>query len=720
SSVGPFDTRVTNFAKDYYNGANESGSNADDPSEKAVITVGAGQALVNIDLTANEPVRLLSELRDDDEVAFQFPEGFTFPFFGSDYTEVFVNSDGNLTLSKGDGGTGDRDESRFLSGPPRIAPLFTDLDPGRAGEVTAVADPRQVTFTWEDVPEFSDQGSRPGNQFSVTLFSSGDILFSYQNIEITPDGNLQAVVGISPGTLSGGAPLDLSLQESLVPVATNPAYEVFLGNAFDLTDQFILFQVSDNELFFPFYRGDEQNFSGYAITNISPGTAEILVEGRGSDGLLLSAEGSTNPSSQSVEAQRQLAKLGREFFGVPFEVAQNGWIRMISNTSELGSFFQFGNGIAGPVTKMDGAVAFTEQSKVLFFTRLYDGLSTFPTFGFTGPQDAITSLAIANPNDAEITLTLTLFAQTGQPVAPQVFKQIPALGSLFQDVRTLFNISSPIQDGHVRVDVEGPGAVGFALIELEDTLLGLNASFENDQNTLYSAQLASGGVIGNRVFTSLKVVNSSSDPRAVTLTAFRDDGNIIGVIGPFILNPSNTLQNSISQLFGLGSPLTSTLTTGSIQIDVDGPGVIGDVIFGDPGDPDTGVPNQVDFAAALPLQTKLFSKAVFSQVANGSTNPQDPSTDAFTGISLFNPNQQSAQITLRVFDRNGTLVGETDSIVLEQNQRLSELVEDLIPETADLIGGHIVVESTQPLVAQSFFGNNTLQFLSAVPPRITE
>jgi hypothetical protein len=719
SGVGPFDSRLTNFPKDYYNGSNESGGDTDDPTQKTLLTVGAGQALLAVDLIANEPLRPLADLKDDDEIPFEFPEGFTFPFFGTSYTGVVVNSDGNLTLGSGDGGTGDRDEDRFLSGPARIAPLFTDLDPGEAGEISVVTDTGLVAFTWEDVPEFSDQGGRPANRFSVTLFETGDILFSYQAVDITPDGDVQAIVGINPGLLSEGTPVDLSSQESLVSIEAEPTYQVFLGTSFDLTGQVILFQASTNELFFPFYSGDAENFSGYAITNFSPGTAEILVEARGDDGLLLSVDGAPSLTSRSIDTQHQLAELGRQFFGLDIDVVQDGWLRMVSNTSELGSFFQFGNGIAGPVTRMDGALAFSEQSDVLFFTRLYDGLNTFPTFGFAGPQDATTSLAIANPNDEAITLTFTLFGPLGQPFAQPVSQQLPPMGRLFRSLSTLFNISSPIADGYVRVDVDGPGAVGFALIEVQDTLLGFNASFGNEGNVLYSAQMASGGVTGNRVFTSLKLVNTSLDTRVVTIAAFLDDGTLLRRVFPFPLLPGNALQAPVGVLFGTGSPISSSLITGSIRIDTDGPGVIGDVIFGDPGDPDTGVPDEVDFAAGLPLQTTLFKRAIFSQVANGQTNPEDASTDTFTGIALYNPNPSSAQITVRVFDREGTLVGEK-ALSLSENQRISQLVEALIPETADLLGGHIVVESTRLVVGQAFFGNNALQYLSAIPPNIVE
>ncbi len=728
SGVGPFDTRFTDFVKDYYNGANESGDDlSDDPTEKVVTTVAAGESAANINLVSNEGINQLDSLTDDDEVTFQFPVGFSFPFFGNVYTEVAVNSNGNLTFGAGDSASTPRDESRFLSGPPRIAPLFTDLNPEETGEVKALVETERITFTWESVPEFSAAGGRPGNQFSVSLFETGDILFTYESVDVTPDDSppddIQAIVGIGPGGLGVGSPIDLSSQGSVIPIAAAPLYQVFNGSGFDLTGQAILFQASadlfqtfTNELLFPFLRGNQDNFSAYAVTSLD--IAQVLaIEGRASDGSLLSFP--NYPTIEALDAQKQLAQLSADFFGINLTDSQSGWVRMASNTSEFGSFFQFGNGLDGPITKMDGALAFTGQSQVLYFTRLYDGLATFPTFGLAGPQDAVTTLSIANPNDVGITLTLTLFLNTGQPAAPQVSRVLPALGSLFETVGTLFNIASPIADGFVQVDVLGPGAVGFALIELEDTLLGLNASFGNNQTTLYSGQLGNGLEAGNAVFTSLKLVNTDSSPRVVTITAFRDDGTIIGLVGPFPLASNATFQRSVDQLFGLGSPVTFPLTTGSIQIDVDGPGVVGDVVFGDPGDTETGIPDFVDYAAALPLQTTLFTKAVFSQVANGSTNPSDPSEDYFTGLALFNPNALLANVTVQVFDRDGGLVGET-TLSLGPNQRLSELVEVLIPATAALIRGYIVVESTQPIVSQVFFGNNTMQFLSAVPPSIIE
>ncbi len=74
SSVGPFDTRVTNFPKDYYNGEGESGFLEDDPTLMVAMGVGAGETVTGIDLILNEPVNQLELLEDDGEMLFVFPE----------------------------------------------------------------------------------------------------------------------------------------------------------------------------------------------------------------------------------------------------------------------------------------------------------------------------------------------------------------------------------------------------------------------------------------------------------------------------------------------------------------------------------------------------------------------------------------------------------------------------------------------------------------------
>jgi uncharacterized protein (TIGR03437 family) len=141
-------------------------------------------------------------LEDDDSQRIALP--FAFPYFGVSYSEVFVNSDGNLTFGAGDEDTGARSLPRAIAGAPRIAPLYVDFNPAAVGaHVRADVLSDRLVVTWEGVPQFS---SSRRQTFQVALRRDGSIAFHYLNIDLN-----QAVVGIFPG---GGAsepdPVDLS------------------------------------------------------------------------------------------------------------------------------------------------------------------------------------------------------------------------------------------------------------------------------------------------------------------------------------------------------------------------------------------------------------------------------------------------------------------------------------------------------------------------------
>ena len=145
----------------------------------------------------------LNSISDDDTRQVLLP--FPFPFYGTTYSSVFVNSDGNLSFTKGDSASSDRSVARFNAGPPRIAPLFSDLDPSRAGaRLTIQGDTTQAVFSWEGVPVYTDYGIGARQTFQVRLFPDGVIEFAYSAIAISGS---TAVVGISPGLLS--APTEL-------------------------------------------------------------------------------------------------------------------------------------------------------------------------------------------------------------------------------------------------------------------------------------------------------------------------------------------------------------------------------------------------------------------------------------------------------------------------------------------------------------------------------
>lgn len=139
----------------------------------------------------------LEGLGDDDFRAVDLP--FEFPFFGRAHRRMLVHSDGNITFGQPDAVSASRSLGRLLAGPPRIAPLFADLDPSRGGAVRVRLEASRAVVTWADVPEFRDFGTGPRQTVQLVLEASGRIAFHF--FAGTPSA---AVVGIAPGYLQGG------------------------------------------------------------------------------------------------------------------------------------------------------------------------------------------------------------------------------------------------------------------------------------------------------------------------------------------------------------------------------------------------------------------------------------------------------------------------------------------------------------------------------------
>ena len=182
---------------------------------------GSGRYVLSVNLAVGP-----QPLAPGDDGSIEVPLGFTFPFQGQNWTSVFVNGNGNLTFGAG---SSDFSESvaELLSGPPRIAPLWDDLNSGAGGQVTAEWTAGQLTISFVNVPEFVSTGS---NTFSVTLHATGQITVVYGAVSA-----LDAVVGITQG-LGASNPGESNLSSAAVWPALGTTYEQFTGagDPFDL------------------------------------------------------------------------------------------------------------------------------------------------------------------------------------------------------------------------------------------------------------------------------------------------------------------------------------------------------------------------------------------------------------------------------------------------------------------------------------------------------
>ena len=141
-------------------------------------------------------------LTDDDTSEFTVP--FTFSFYGKNQTQAFLNSDGNITFGESDTASTDRSVSRFLTGPPRVAPFFSDLDPSTGGGQVYLATAADgATITWCNVRAFD---ATQTVSVQAVLLPDGSVEYHYgSNVSIS-----DAVVGLSPGHTGQFQAVDLS------------------------------------------------------------------------------------------------------------------------------------------------------------------------------------------------------------------------------------------------------------------------------------------------------------------------------------------------------------------------------------------------------------------------------------------------------------------------------------------------------------------------------
>jgi hypothetical protein len=151
--------------------------------------LGTGYQVARADAAFRPTLGTRLVLDDDDSAPMNMP--FAFPFYAGSHGRAFVNSDGNITFDEEDRASTERNVSRVLTGPPRVAPFFADLDPSVGGRVYAHSAADAFTVTWCVVRGF-DSDRTVTTQ--VSLLRDGAIEMRYDRVEL-PD----AIVGLSPG-----------------------------------------------------------------------------------------------------------------------------------------------------------------------------------------------------------------------------------------------------------------------------------------------------------------------------------------------------------------------------------------------------------------------------------------------------------------------------------------------------------------------------------------
>jgi len=436
--------------------------------------------------------------------------------------------------------------------------------------------------------------------------------------------------------------------------------------------------------FIPIWKQAPEYWTGVVASNFGDSTFNLDLAAYGSAGALETL--GQNPASLPVGPGLQKSLLGCEFFqGDPWH-KNLSWIELgADGTGKMGSIFLFG---ASDTKMLDGAESQSAYARKLYFTRPLDE-------GFFEGWDPEIQMSIVNPTDEAVTVRCILRGSNGK--AENTYA-IPSRGFISGDAKDLIGVGHGIVNGFIEIEVtEGLGVTGFSRIEFPgvSTALGMNAVQTTASRKFYSAQLAH----GMNIVTNLRLVNTSAKTRNVTLSAIGDSGSRLADPITVEIPGKQIYSADLGTIFGLEGD--GAVTTGSLVVEADGNGIIGDIIFAE-GD-------TLEYAMSLPLQERLFTEAVFNHIANLPT--------VFTGFAFFNPGDETASVLIEAIGTDGKKV-EEKMIILGPGERIARTLTDpdVWPEFGEQSGGYIRIQSDQPIAGQQLFGDKSLRYMAAIPP----
>lgn len=205
---------------------------------------------------------------DDGSVNLALP--FSFELCGMAFSSVSVNANGNLTFGAPNGDFSES-SAEMLSGPPRIAGWWDDLNPANGGTVSYQQSKNSFTVSWDSVPEYFSSGA---NSFNITLRRANNGI----DIEYGDMTSLDALVGVSCGaTVTSGmeGTSDLSGYHGRINLHNSPAtYELFTAvNGNDLANSQLRFNgtttFSDN------WAGKNNSFKKARSLNLPFSSADV-------------------------------------------------------------------------------------------------------------------------------------------------------------------------------------------------------------------------------------------------------------------------------------------------------------------------------------------------------------------------------------------------------------------------------------------------------------
>ncbi len=436
-------------------------------------------------------------------------------------------------------------------------------------------------------------------------------------------------------------------------------------------------------LYMPVSGGSAGMDSGLALSNPTLEPATAILTARSYSGALIQGPSVTNPKTLSLPPQSQTALRAVEIFGAGIS---EGWVEVqLSSPDVLGFFLLFDSGL----NFLDGDALTTAPSNQLIFPKV------------TSDSSLANRLTWINTSDKEIRrVAVSLFENSGRLVSRGYFP-LPAYAAFSGSVRDLFGDLEAF-DGYAVVETidlpQRDVLVGLEMYRYGSDIAVLNAMKESSRlRTGYLPHFASQG----GYYSTLVLVNFGVETQNVRITAqfldsSKQSNTPLSVTVERSIPNSGRIEERVDQMFRFSG---DNLITGYIQYQILGSG--------------SGLNGYLEFRttdgvllSAVTAQGQGYSDLWFSQVAEGA--------GYYTGLAFLNANNESALVTVDTLDHDGRHVAST-ALLLRPGERLSRLLRELSPATANQLGGSVHVTASHPVLALQVFGTDSLSVLASVP-----
>ena len=629
-------------------------------------------------------------LTDDDSREIAFTGGFRFPFFGTTYLSVFINSDGNLTFGQGDNLSTDRNLTRFNGGPPRIGGFFADLDPtaGRGG-VFYNALPDRFVVTWDRIREF---GGLTESSFQVTLFADGTFELIYGGISAQ-----SGIAGWSGGHNSQTLGLvDLSASSGIL--LSGPKAERFARTT----------ELDLPALAAKFYQthGDEYDqlvmFTNFPFDLEGAFAFELNIKneirGIGLEQFDFASDFGSNGRLQSFLAMNQLTEFPDDpdavFFGT------NSTINIIGQ--EAGhrwlAYTRFRDSNGQNSTKLLGrddahwSFFFNSEASVMEGNQIEDlGSGNFQTTAATDRYSKLDQYIMGFRDPNQVGPMFFVDNVTGTTRTPS---SAPAIGISFRGTRQNLTVNDIISSEGPRIPTVAASPKIFKQAFI--LLVQRGTSPSNAEVTKLDRVRQRWQEFFGQATEGLGTADTALNTIAVTPTL----SSVAPAFGPTVGNTAvyilgNNFQDGVTVRFGSAAATNVQRVSSSLVTAVapPNPESIVSVVVTNPGAQSATLGNAYRFVSLSP--------AVVSAGAVRLAFAID-SPDFRSNLGINNPNPLSADVRVLHLDKNGLLINQLSSLTVPPNgyvQRNSILQE--LEGSTGISGreGTLALESSQPVQA---------------------